>query len=69
MNSIEQWRQAVTKAANNPDLIEIIARGLHDAEEAKRLLRSAGVGVSGMGILQTVQALVSTGAPIAHADI
>lgn len=40
---------------NDKQMINIIAQGLYEANEAKQLLRKRGCGWSGLNILETVK--------------
>ena len=52
---IEAWRATVERAKDDPETAELIAMMLHETEAARALLRDAGHGVTGMGLLDTIR--------------
>ncbi|MGO4151503.1 hypothetical protein [Cupriavidus sp. YAF13] len=51
---IEACRAMVERAKSDQELAELIAKMLHEADAAKAMLRRAGYGVTGMGLLATL---------------
>jgi hypothetical protein len=58
--TVDGWREVVFKAmwdywGGNRETLERLARALEESDRAKHMLRDAGVGCTGMGIVETVR--------------
>ena len=55
--TIDQQHEFVKQACKeqDPSTLDLIARGLWEAEEAKQVLREKGYGWTGLGIRETCQ--------------
>jgi hypothetical protein len=60
----ENFRALVVSAAGDAEAAALIVRMLVESQEAKRTLRAAGYGFTGMGLLETAREVPDNPFPI-----
>jgi hypothetical protein len=56
--TLEGYREVLQKCASDFQLFELTAKVLHEADQAKQILRDKGYGYTGLSLLETVKSEV-----------